>query len=641
MPHDRRSGLQWLVVRFALGLFGTLLGLALVEGICRLGVVDGDRSPRSLWGSQLIPRDVEDLRVAGRSEATYRYLRVDPLLGWTIAPGTSADDGVVYEADSSGMRILPGKHPDLSDGSPTRIAAFGDSFTHCDEVPFEQCWTHHVERESGALVVNAGVPGYGTDQAYLRYLETREALAPDVVILGLMIGDVKRNVSVFRTFLSGWTAWSKPRFVLDGDGIALINRPAATPAEVPDLIARGDPLLLHDWWYDPDEWERGPFGYSVAYRFARARLWRPRERPSVFEPDGEPILVTARIIEAFARDVEAEGGRFICLVIPSRPDLRFGDPVPWQPLLARLHRAKVEVVDPTNDLRELADSPSLFRPLGHYALEGNEILARFVLRALREDAEDLAPGSSAPEKDTIGVFDSGRRVFELRNSNTAGVANRSVRFGPEGSLPIVGDFDGDGIDTVGVYLPARGEFLQRDSNSEGPAARRFRFGGIREEFRPITGNWDGRGGDSVGVYSARLGRFYLRNSNDTGAPDIQTPFGPVDVRPAWIPIAGNWSGRSDVDGIGLYDPATARFKLKHDATVGGPADLEFRFGAAGRGFVPVVGDWNGDGIDTVGLYDPAERTFFLRDALADGPADRVLRFGQKELLPVAGNFDGL
>ena len=65
-----------------------------------------------------------------------------------------------------------------------------------------------VERATGSRVFNAGVPGYGTDQAYLRYRERKESLAPDIVILGLMIGDMKRNVNVFRTFLAGWTAWA-------------------------------------------------------------------------------------------------------------------------------------------------------------------------------------------------------------------------------------------------------------------------------------------------------------------------------------------------------------------------------------------------------------------------------------------------
>ncbi|MBK7950709.1 MAG: SGNH/GDSL hydrolase family protein [Deltaproteobacteria bacterium] len=373
--------------RLLLAIGGSILGLALVEGICRLGVEDGSRSPATLWGSPLMPKDPRDLRAAGRSEARYRYLEIDPKLGWTVAPGAELDEDAAYHADAAGLRTLPGREAFDPGTSSRRIAAFGDSFTHCDEVDFEDCWTHLLERELGTRVFNAGVPGYGTDQAYLRYRAMRERLDPDVVVLGLMIADIKRNVNVFRTFMGGWTAWTKPRFVVVGDGLELINQPAATPAEVPEMIARGHPLLERDWWYDPAEWRREPLDWSVAYRFARARLWKPLERPSYYLYDSEPTIVTAKIVEAFARDVEAAGGRFLCLLIPSEPHLRYGDVVPWQPLTARLAEAGVELVDAIPDLRAMAGTPGLFEPRGHLSRIGNEILARSVARALEHEPE--------------------------------------------------------------------------------------------------------------------------------------------------------------------------------------------------------------------------------------------------------------
>jgi hypothetical protein len=368
--------------RLLLLLSGTLAGLGLVEGICRLGVEDGARMPETLWGSPLIPKDARDLRSSGRSEAGYAYLRVDPMLGWTLSPGAEVDEGVLYRADAAGLRTSSTSNARHAQGSPLRIAAFGDSFTHCDEVPFEDCWTERLEIDREAAVFNAGVPGYGTDQAYLRYRAMRAELRPDVVILGLMIGDIKRNVNVFRTFLGGWTAWTKPRFVLEGEGLALINQPAASPAEVPGMIASGHPLLERDWWYDPAEWRRDWRSRSVAYRFARARLWRPAVRPSYYGYDSEPTVVTARIVEAFKRDVEAAGGRFLCVLMPSEPHLRYGDPPPWQPLVERLMQAEVEMVDPTAALRERSASPGLFAPGGHYSRVGNEVVAKAVSAAL-------------------------------------------------------------------------------------------------------------------------------------------------------------------------------------------------------------------------------------------------------------------
>jgi hypothetical protein len=58
--------------------------------------------------------------------------------------------------------------------------------------------------------------------------------------------------------------------------------------------------------------------------------------------------------------------------------------------------------------------------------------------------------------------------------------------------------------------------------------------------------------------------------------------------------------------VGLYDPGNAAFFLRNSNT-GGVADITFTFGPAGSGFMPIVGDWNGDGVDTIGLYDPHMR----------------------------------
>ncbi|MEZ6079785.1 MAG: hypothetical protein R3C56_30170 [Pirellulaceae bacterium] len=42
-----------------------------------------------------------------------------------------------------------------------------------------------------------------------------------------------------------------------------------------------------------------------------------------------------------------------------------------------------------------------------------------------------------------------------------------------GGIPIVGDWDGDGIDTIGVYDPNTQMFNLRNTNSGGRAARHF------------------------------------------------------------------------------------------------------------------------------------------------------------------------
>ena len=103
----------------------------------------------------------------------------------------------------------------------------------------------------------------------------------------------------------------------------------------------------------------------------------------------------------------------------------------------------------------------------------------------------------------------------------------------------------------------------------------------------------------------------------------------------------NGSATPGTHTIGLYDSAHAAFFLRNSNN-GGVADISFTFGPAGLGWIPIVGDWNGDGVDTIGLYDPAHAAFFLRNSNNGGVADLTFTFGPAGLgwIPIVGNWDG-
>jgi N-acetylneuraminic acid mutarotase len=64
--------------------------------------------------------------------------------------------------------------------------------------------------------------------------------------------------------------------------------------------------------------------------------------------------------------------------------------------------------------------------------------------------------------------------------------------------------------------------------------------------------------------------------------------------------------------VGLYNPTEGAFFLRN-APSSGPADFAFSYGPGGAGWRAITGDWNGDGDDTVGLYDPYEDVIFLKN----------------------------
>jgi hypothetical protein len=244
---------------------------------------------------------------------------------------------------------------------------------------------------------------------------------------------------------------------------------------------------------------------------------------------------------------------------------------------------------------------------------------------------------------TTGLYDAAASNFRLRNSNAAGSADVTFRFGPAPCswIPLAGDWDGDGDDTAGLYDPALSTFRLANRNADSASSdAKFRFGPSPCNWLPITGDWDGDGDETAGLYDPATGTFRLRNSNTAGVSDLKFRFGPAPC--IWLPIAGDWNG-DGVDTVGLYDPATSTFRLRNSNTAG-ISDIKFKFGPSPCTWLPIAGDWNGDGTDTVGLYDAATDIFRLINhnaaaAVADvkfvlGPISGIQQ-------PIAGDWDGM
>ncbi len=135
-------------------------------------------------------------------------------------------------------------------------------------------------------------------------------------------------------------------------------------------------------------------------------------------------------------------------------------------------------------------------------------------------------------------------------------------------------------------------------------------------------------GVTSGVFRPSNGAVYLRNSNTTGTADLAFTYGVAGDRP----VAGDWNG-DRVDSVGIY--RNGAFYLRNSNTLG-PADLVIPYGMAGD--IPVVGDWDGNGTDTIGIFRGG--VFFLRNSNTPGPADMVFAFGTAGDTPITGDWNG-
>lgn len=134
--------------------------------------------------------------------------------------------------------------------------------------------------------------------------------------------------------------------------------------------------------------------------------------------------------------------------------------------------------------------------------------------------------------------------------------------------------------------------------------------------------------DTVGVFRPSNGLLYLKKSNVTGFADIAINYGIGGD----YPVTGDWNG-DGIDTIGVYRNGV--FYLRNSNTIG-YADLYFSFGSPGD--QPIAGDWNGDGTDTVGVYRSSNFTFYLRDTNTAGPPDYVFRLGIPGDIGIAGDW---
>lgn len=144
-------------------------------------------------------------------------------------------------------------------------------------------------------------------------------------------------------------------------------------------------------------------------------------------------------------------------------------------------------------------------------------------------------------------------------------------------------------------------------------------------------------GDTIGLFSPDESMAYLRYSNTLGGADQMVAYGAPGA--GWLPITGDWDGNGSVT-LGLYDADNSLFYLTNSSS--GFADAIIAFGNPGAGWKPLAGDWNGDGVVTIGLYDPQNSLFYLTDSPSGGMADRIFPYGAANAgwLPIAGDWTG-
>jgi VCBS repeat-containing protein len=243
----------------------------------------------------------------------------------------------------------------------------------------------------------------------------------------------------------------------------------------------------------------------------------------------------------------------------------------------------------------------------------------------------------SPVASNVGLVDPSRGLWHLRSHESAEATTiLSFYFGNPGDVPFTGDWDCDGNETPGLFRTSDAFAYLRNSNSQGIADTRFFFGNPSDI--PLAGDFNGDGCDTLSIYRPSEARFYImnklgENEGGLGAADYSFLFGNQGDKP----VVGDWDG-DGIDEIGLHRESTGFFYYRNTLTTG-IADGQFFFGDPGDRFV--AGDWGVvDGTDTPAMFRPSNDTFYFRHTLTQGNADSqfVWTDAGSSWVPVAGEF---
>ena len=234
-------------------------------------------------------------------------------------------------------------------------------------------WPAHLEQMLGRPVVNAGVPGFGTDQIVLRAERLLPMLKPSTLVVSFFSHDFERaGMAVF-------SGASKPYFAMEGGSLALRNVP------VPPYSGGHSETPL--WLLLPS--------HSYFLRFATERLgwgdWQQIVMRTSVWAGNDPTAVTCALLRRLRAELAARETKLL-LVLQYPVSTRAVLKTPKAIVVAGCARdIGIDTIDLWEDLSRLRDRSfeqyiRLFSSdgdtFGHMSSQGNRFVAERIAAGL-------------------------------------------------------------------------------------------------------------------------------------------------------------------------------------------------------------------------------------------------------------------
>jgi subtilisin family serine protease len=227
------------------------------------------------------------------------------------------------------------------------------------------------------------------------------------------------------------------------------------------------------------------------------------------------------------------------------------------------------------------------------------------------DSLPLSGDFNGDGRDDVAVFESGEWSISTDYGNSAAY----YHFGDENSIPVPADYDGDGVTDLGVY--------QRYAHPLGAymAGQWYQYSLVRGYlgtavwgnygYAPASADYDGDGLADMAVHDPVTGLWYVHYSSAAARASSRSVF--VWGNSSSDYLAGDFNGDLSCE-FTVYDHATVLssqvdWYISSAANAGALALTPADFGD--NSYTPVIGDFDADGINDYTVYKDGQWYIWL------------------------------